>query len=448
MEHTLRTAFYERHVALGARITEFAGWDMPLYFSGIFEEHLATRKRAGLFDVSHMGRFVIRGAGALDFLQHALTNNAAALEVGRAQYTLIPNEHGGAIDDAYLYRFLEDEYLLVVNASNREKDWSHLEKLRQRFPSSEMEDRTEALTMLSLQGPLAKEILAGLMESGHLPEPMRNQLSICTIAGTEVFLARTGYTGEPLCFELFVPPEGALRVYDLLLEGGAVPVGLGARDTLRLEASLPLYGHELGLDPEDREIPVFASDLARFAVSFSPLKGEFVGRGPLEEQFEALKRIMNRDYSFMVSLPRRVVALALTGKGIARAGARVVREGRPVGYVTSGTMVPYWMSNGVGIESRLTDETGKRAIALGLLDSDLVVGDGVEIEVRGKGIAAEIVAVPPEERGTTLCPCHRPRSRGHHPGNTPESAHGPKGPAHSSKEPSPTPCGVNGSAST
>ncbi len=154
MSDLLQTPFHDRHVALGARMVDFAGWDMPVqYAGGIVEEHLATRKRAGLFDVSHMGRFIIRGAGSLPFLQHVLTNNARALDVGEAQYTIVPTQTGGAVDDAYLYRFLPDEYLLVVNASNREKDWDHFQQFVNEFGPVELTDRSRELAMLALQGP-------------------------------------------------------------------------------------------------------------------------------------------------------------------------------------------------------------------------------------------------------------------------------------------------------
>ena len=155
MKQLLKTVFFDKHVNLGAKMVEFGGWDMPVqYESGIVQEHLSTRRQAGLFDVSHMGRFIIGGPHALDFLQHVLTNNAAALEIEEGQYTMIPNESGGAVDDAYLYRFVEDEYLLVVNAANREKDWDHLLAFKDKFSPVEIEDRTMDMMMLSLQGPL------------------------------------------------------------------------------------------------------------------------------------------------------------------------------------------------------------------------------------------------------------------------------------------------------
>ncbi len=392
MKQLLKTVFYDKHVNLGAKMVDFGGWNMPVqYESGIVQEHLSTRRQAGLFDVSHMGRFIVGGPQSLDFLQYVLTNNAAALEIEEGQYTMIPNENGGALDDAYLYRFVADEYLLVVNAANRKKDWDHLMAFKDKFGQVMIEDRTMDMTMLSLQGPSAKEILSDIMDSGRLPEPLRNYLSTLYINGCRVFVARTGYTGEPICFELFTDRKDASMIWDMLLEKGAVPVGLGARDTLRLEAGLPLYGHELGLGADGGEIPIFACDLARFAVSFSPLKGDFVGKQSLMKQFEAFKRIVDRDYSLIGDLPRLIRPVELTGKGVARAGAGVYHGKKKVGYVTSGTMVPYWQTEGVGLSSVQGEDRNMRAIGLAMMDSDLVEGDEIEIDIRGKRIGAVIV---------------------------------------------------------
>ncbi len=392
MKQLLRTVFYDKHVSLGAKMVEFGGWDMPVqYETGIIQEHLSTRKRAGLFDVSHMGRFTVGGSGALDFLQHVLTNNAEALQIEEGQYTMIPNEAGGALDDAYLYRFVEDEYLLVVNAANREKDWRHLSALKEKFNRVDLDDCTLDLAMLSCQGPASKTIMSGILESGSLPEPMRNRLSTVCINGSRVQLARTGYTGEPICFELFIPRAAAVKIWDLLLDRGAVPVGLGARDTLRLEAGLPLYGHELGLDPSGAEIPIFACDLARFAVSFSPRKGDFIGKQALLKQFKAYQKIVNRDYSRLQDLPRRIQPIELIEKGVARAGAPVYHEQNQVGYITSGTMVPYWQTEGIGLDSIQGEDRKMRAIGLALIDSRRVEGEEFEIDIRGKRIGAVIV---------------------------------------------------------
>ena len=296
MESMERTPLFARHVALGAQMVPFGGWEMPVqYPTGILQEHLATRRRAGLFDVSHMGRFVIRGDEVLPFLQHALTNNAAALDIGQSQYTLIPETDGSAIDDAYLYRFFGDHYLLVVNAANRRKDWQHLRTVAKQFKAVSLTDVTHEIAMLSLQGPQTKAILKAILgTAATLPEPQRNELSTTCFDDDDMWIARTGYTGEPLCFELFFPADKSDNVWDRLVARGAQPVGLGARDTLRLEAGLPLYGHELGKDPLDRPIPIFAIALARFAVSFSPLKGDFIGKTPLQRQFQALSEMSKR----------------------------------------------------------------------------------------------------------------------------------------------------------
>lgn len=398
MEKLNKTALNDRHVKMGAKMVEFAGWEMPLHYeTGIVQEHLVTRKEAGLFDISHMGRFSVRGKDALDFLQHALTNNAAALEEEEGQYTMIANENGGVIDDAYLYRFVPDAYLLVVNAANRDKDFDHLEKLRQRFGRVELTDQTRELAMLSLQGSRAKEVMLDLISTGRLPEPMRNRLSTANINGSRVLISRTGYTGEPICFELFIGRKDIAMIWEMILKKGVRPIGLGARDTLRLEAVLPLYGHELGLDAEGKEIPAYASMLARFSISLSPLKGEFIGRQALTKQSEAYKRIVDGDYSLIADLPRLIRPFALIDKGVARAEAKVFRGDDLAGYVTSGTMVPFWQSEGVGLSCRQSEAQSRRAIGMALLDSDLVDGDEIEIEIRGK--RARAVIVPYHMRG-------------------------------------------------
>ncbi len=403
-----KTVFHERHAQAGAKMVDFAGWLMPVQYSGgIIAEHLATRRNAGLFDVSHMGRFIFRGEGALDFLQHVLTNNAAALELGQAQYTIIPNQAGGAIDDAYLYRFCEDEYLLVVNASNRLKDWDHFQSLTGDY-DVEMTDKTFDIAMVCLQGSAGKEILLKLLDSPVLPDPKRNELMVSSIGGKEVLIGRTGYTGEPICFELFIDVGDAIAIWDGLVQAGAAPIGLGARDTLRLEASLPLYGHELGIDPEGNEIPVFAIGLAKFAVSFSPLKGDYVGKSELEKQYHAMERIADGDYSLTDDLPRMVMPVVITGRAIARPGAKVFADGegeKLLGYVTSGTMVPYWQTQGHGLESKLTDTQQLRAIALALLDSSLRPDDQVFVEIRKKLTAAVIV---PYHMRSEAAPLARP----------------------------------------
>ncbi|MGQ9682242.1 MAG: glycine cleavage system aminomethyltransferase GcvT [Anaerolineae bacterium] len=388
-----RTVFYEHHVALGARMIEFAGWEMPVWYTGVVEEHLATRKNAGLFDVSHMGRFVVRGAGALPFLQHVLTNNVEALDIRTvgAQYTLLANESGGAIDDAFLYRFVEDEYLLVVNASNSQKDWAHLQSFLPRFPDVELLDRSQEIAMLALQGPRSRDLLAGMVEGGTLPEPMRNAVSIATIGGARALVARTGYTGEPICFELFVDgPEGP-RLWERLVAAGATPVGLAARDSLRLEAALPLYGHELGADAEGKEIPMVAVPQVKLGLSFSPLKGDFIGRAALARQWEALNRIKAGDFTMAHVLPRLVWPVALAGKGLARGGAKVFQGDRHVGYVTSGTMLPMWVVEGEGLTSAPSDRQELRSVCLAYIDCHIKEGEAVSVDYRGRLMPGVVV---------------------------------------------------------
>ncbi len=394
MDTNQKTVFYERHIALGAQMEAFGGWEMPMFYpDGIVKEHLWTRKHAGLFDVSHMGRFVIRGPGACRFLQYVLSNNVEALDIREvgAQYTIIPNETGGAIDDAYLYRFVDDEYLLVVNAANRLKDWEYFQNFLKDFDDVQIIDSTETVAMLALQGPKSRDLLEEMVQSGRLPMPMRNAVGIAVIAGTDVKVARTGYTGEPQCFELFIQGDGALEVWDQLVSAGAKPIGLGARDTLRLEAGLPLYGHELGTDPDGREIPVMACPQAKKAVSFSSVKGEFIGRSQLVRQLKAYAKIIVRDYTLISDLPRLIWPVALKDRGVARQGAKIVKDGKQVGYVVSGTMVPMWQVEGEGLASCQTDRHKLRSICLAYIDSDIVENDTVNIEIRNKTVEAVVV---------------------------------------------------------
>jgi len=391
-----KTSLNAWHRANGARMVDFGGWDMPVqYETGILQEHLATRKFGGLFDVSHMGRFWINGSNPVPFMQHVLSNNCESLEPWQAQYTLIPDETGGLIDDTYLYRVGEDDYLLVVNASNREKDWDHLQKYLADFEGVTLEDRTADLAMIAFQGPLAGRLLESLLDGGVLPEPFRNRISEITLCGTEALVARTGYTGEPIAFELFVPADKAEAVWSTLYQAGkdegVLPVGLGARDTLRLEASLPLYGHELGASPDGEVFPAYGFPLTRLAVSFSERKGDFVGREALAAQFEEVKKIRSGTYERSDVLPRVVQPVALLDKGIARQGDEVFVNGQKVGMVTSGSVTPYWIFEGEGATMKITDEHERRAITLAYLDAELLPDQEVEVVVRDRPLQAQIV---------------------------------------------------------
>lgn len=409
-----RTPLYEEHLKLGAKMVEFVGWEMPLnYPSGILAEHLATRKFGGLFDISHMGRLLISGQDALPFMQYVLTNNAAALEPGQSQYTIIPNESGGAVDDAYLYRIDEKEYILVVNAANMEKDWAWLQKHRQKFTKLILEDHTASIAMLSLQGPRTKAVLEAILgDVGKLPEPRRNRLAITEMFGARVPIARTGYTGEPICFELFPPVEIAVHLWNKLLEIGSqegiVPIGLGARDTLRLEAGLPLYGHELGNDVEEKEIPLFALPAARFAVSFNITKGEFIGREALMRQFQEIK--LRREDQLNIPkerllVPKTIVPMSIFGGGVPRAGYPVYVDENPVGNVTSGTIIPYWDTEDTGAKAKPGTESCRRAICLAYLDADLREDQGTKVVIRDKTAEAIIVR---RHIGSEAAPYARP----------------------------------------
>jgi aminomethyltransferase len=410
VEDLKRTPLDSWHREQGGQMIEFAGWEMPVAYSpGIIEEHLKTRKFGGLFDISHMGRFLIRGIDAIPFMQHVLTNNVTALDPGVAQYTLIQNEEGGSIDDAYVYRLeegdpsLETNYLLVVNAANKEKDWNWFLDHKKRYKNVVVDDKTDEIGMIALQGPHARRVLEKILLEDHtkLPDPWRNRLKVCELEGEKVHItiSRTGYTGEPICFELFLPGEKLRLIWERILDAGAeegiAPVGLGARDTLRLEAGLPLYGHELGLDAQGIDIPIYAvPSAARLAMSFSPLKGEFVGRDILRRQFEEVTaRESGRPLPSKKRqlVPKRISAITLSGQGVARQGYDVFANGEPVGHVTSGTMVPHWVFSDRGILSEPTDEKRMRSIALAYIDSDLKVGQKIEVSYRGKKLEGVIV---------------------------------------------------------
>jgi len=385
-----RTQLYDVHVNSGATMVDFGGWEMPVqYPTGIVAEHLYTRHACSLFDVSHMGRLLIEGPDRVAFLQHVLTSNVDALDLNMAQYCIIPDEDGSAVDDAYLYCFNEDNLLLVVNASNTDKDLVHLNKYLKDYNCT-ITNITADYASIAVQGPKSKEMLTQLAGGAALTEPVKNALNTLTMEGREVLIAKTGYTGEPLGYEVFIKSCDAEWMWNRLVELGAKPAGLGARDTLRLEAGMPLYGHEMGVDPDGNNMPIFAVPLARFAVSFAPQKGDYVGRDPLSRQHAVFKRVNNRDFSDLAALPRRIMPITLLDKGVMRAGMAIYKGDKQVGWVTSGTMVPYYVTEGEGLQTEILDETAKRSIGLCYIDSDTLKDDIVEVDVRGKRLKAVI----------------------------------------------------------
>ena len=319
MSELKRTQLYSVHVAAGAEMVDFGGWEMPMqYPSGIIAEHQYTRYACSQYHVSHMGRIDVEGPDQVAFLQHVLSSNVLALDLNQAQYCIIPDENGSAVDDAYLYRFEEDRFLLVVNAANTEKDLAHLHQYIGGY-YCRITNITGDWASIAVQGPKSKELLTVLAGGAAITEPVKNALNTLTLEGHEVHVAKTGYTGEPLGYEVYIRSDEAVWLWNQLVELGARPAGLGARDTLRLEAGFPLYGHEMGTDPAGEPMPIFAVPLARFAVSFSEQKGSYVGRGPLEWQYAAYKRIMNRDFSDLTVLPKRIMPITLLDRGVLRA---------------------------------------------------------------------------------------------------------------------------------
>jgi len=390
MSELKRTALYQAHVDAGATMVDFGGWEMPIqYPSGIVAEHLYTRSHCGIFDVSHMGRLLVEGPDRVAFLQKVLTSNVEALVPGRAQYCVIANESGGAVDDAYLYMFDADSYFLIVNASNTDKDLAHLAAYLPDYDCT-VTNITNSCASIAVQGPDTDRILQTLTGGVAITGPRKNDLNTVQMEGHTVRASRTGYTGEPIGYELFISSEEVGWLWNRLLELGAKPTGLGARDTLRLEAGLPLYGHEMGEDASGAQMPVFAVSLAKFAVSFAENKGDFIGRQALEAQ--------------KASVEKKVVAIALTDRGVMRAGMDIYRDGAHIGWVTSGTMVPYYHFDG----DVLLETTGKRSIGFAYIAADAAIGDVVQIDVRGKRLNAQVVSkhmrqdLPPYGRAIIL----------------------------------------------
>ncbi|MCC7495711.1 MAG: glycine cleavage system aminomethyltransferase GcvT [Fimbriimonadaceae bacterium] len=354
-----RTPLYQRHVALGGRLVEFGGWEMPVQYSGIVAEHLATRRAMGLFDVSHMGEFELRGPGAVAFLERAVSNRVADLAVGRCRYALLCNEAGGVLDDLLYYRLAADHLLLVVNAGNIAGDLAWLQGLA---PSDcELTDQSAASGLLALQGPGSRDLLVSLLgAAGETLAGLRYyQFATFELAGAAVLISRTGYTGGP-GYELCCPAEAVGALWDLLLAAGAptglLPVGLGARDTLRLEAGFCLHGHEL----TPRRNPLEAG-LARFVDLGQP----FVGRDALAAVAAA-------------GPADRLTGVEVVGRGVIREGAMITVGGEPCGSLTSGTFSPLL----------------ERSIGLGYVPAALPDGAAVEVLVRGKPLPCRLTTPP------------------------------------------------------
>lgn len=353
-----KTALYETHLQAGGKMVPFAGYVMPVqYGSGVIAEHNAVRKAAGLFDVSHMGEVIVSGQGALDFIQNLLTNNMATMQNGDCRYSPMCNAKGGVVDDLIVYRYGEHLYMLVINAANCEKDIAWMEK---HLPqNANLTDNSDNVSELALQGPKAAVILSKLCDPFAIPQKNYTFVGSLSVAGIECIVSRTGYTGED-GFELYCANEHAPALWQALLQAGEkdglIPCGLGARDTLRLEAGMPLYGHEMNDEISPKE-----AGLGMFVKMDKPA---FIGKGALEERGEPA---------------RRRTGLKMTGRGIAREGAEVYAGDGKVGVVTSGTQLPFV---GYAGAMAMVDATHRE------------VGTALEVDVRGRRVAAEVVKLP------------------------------------------------------
>lgn len=354
------TALKQKHLNLGAKMVSFAGYEMPLQYAGLLPEHHAVRTQAGMFDVSHMGEFYVSGPQAFDLIQFATSNDVGKLSPGKIQYSCLPNDEGGIVDDLLVYQLAEERYMLVVNASNIEKDWQRLSNLNADF-GAHMENRSDSISLLAVQGPKATELLQTLTDV-NLAEIPYYHFKIGSMAGiSDVILSNTGYTGAG-GFELYVANEDAEALWDAVMEAGQpfglLPAGLGARDTLRLEMGFCLYGNDI----DDTTSPLEAG-----LGWITKLDTDFVNSAYLKEQKSK-------------GLNRKLVGFTMLDRGIPRQGYRIVDlKGNAIGEVRSGTQSP---------------SLGK-AIGMGYVQMEYTqLESQIFIEIRGKLLEAKVVKVP------------------------------------------------------
>ncbi len=349
----LKTPLYDEHVKLSGKIVPFAGYLLPVQYSGVIAEHNAVRHDVGIFDVSHMGEFVLKGKDALQNLNHIMTNSFDTMQIGACRYTLMLYPNGTQVDDLIVYKKAEDEYLLVLNASNTKKDIDWISsQLKGEVLSEDISDKT---AQIALQGPRSKEIILKHCNEEDLPTKYYSFKENVMVAGVSCLVSRTGYTGE-FGYEIYLDPKDAPAVFSALVESGALPCGLGARDTLRLEASMPLYGHELS-----DEIHVMSTGLG-FAIKTE--KDDFIGKS------EVLNPPAN--------LPVRV-GLKVTGRGIVRENEVLLSGETQVGKTTSGTHCPHLGS----------------AFAMAYVDKKFSdIGTSLTAIVRGREVPVEVVSLP------------------------------------------------------
>lgn len=347
----LKSPLYQDHLNLSARMVEFAGWEMPVLYSGILEETLAVRRHAGMFDISHMGRVRVEGQGATDFLQKVTSNNVATLKSSEAQYSLLPNEQGGVIDDIIVYREAEERYLVVINASNTEKD---LTWLRLHLPETvSLTEITAEYAMIAVQGPEAPRLVE-YVAGTPLTHLSRFQFLRTTLKGGDAYFCRTGYTGED-GFEIIVEADKISEVWTAFHDIGVAPCGLGSRDVLRVEAGYPLYGHEI----DDTTSPVEAS----LMWVVKPAKGNFIGSS-------AIAKVKSEGAS------RKLMGFVTEGRNVPRQGYTILVNEKPRGIVTSGVFSPM-------------KECG---LGMAYVETEFAVaGQTISVDVRGRSIPAKLV---------------------------------------------------------
>lgn len=356
-----KTALFDKHVSLGAKMVPFAGFEMPVQYSGVTEEHFAVREKAGVFDVSHMGQFFIEGPGAKDLLQYVCTNDINTLEDGKAQYTCLPNGKGGIVDDLIVYKMADEKYFVVVNASNIDKDWQHIQQFNEKF-GAKMSNVSDEMSLLAIQGPKATEILQKLTDTNLSEIPYYN-FAVGTVAGVpDVIISNTGYTGSG-GFEIYFKNESAEKLWDEIIsagsEEGLVPCGLASRDTLRLEKGFCLYGNDI----DDSTSPLEAG--LGWITKLD--KGDFVDREFLADQKAE-------------GIRKKLIAFEMQEKAIPRHDYAVVdAEGNTIGRVTSGTMSPM----------------KKSGIGLAYVDKPhFKTGSEIYIQIRNKNVPAKVVKLP------------------------------------------------------
>ena len=359
MENLKKTPLNEIHHKANARMVPFGGWEMPVQYEGIVAEHQAVRSQAGLFDVSHMGEFEFKGKGARKLVQFLTANDIDRIGIGRGQYSLFLNKNGGAIDDIIVYRLGETTYLIVVNAANIDKDWTHVQSIAKSYDDVQVTNQSEQFALLALQGPKSEAVLSPIANR-NLSEIGFFRIRKAELLGIPVHIARTGYTGEGRNgFEIFTRTEDAAAVWNALIASPDVsPAGLGARDTLRIEASLPLYGQEL-----DEATTPLEAGLDRFVSQV----GGFFGAEALEKQRTE-------------GLTKTLVMIEMIDRGIPRHGYEILNSsGNPIGEVTSGTAAPYLKKN----------------IAMGYVPPNRSeIGTELAIAIRNRALKARVVPRP------------------------------------------------------